>query len=230
MAAITICTDFGAQKIKSDTVTTVSPSICYEFMGTDSMIFVFWMSKFKTTFSLPSFTFIKRLFCSSLLSVIWMVTSTFLRLLIFLQEVMIPACASSSPAFLMMYSAYKLNKQGDTKYILDIFLSQLGTSLLFHIQFWLLLLDLHTNFSRDRSGGLVVPSLEEFSTVCCDPHSQTLCIVNKAEIDAFLELSCFFKDPENVGNLISGSSAFSKTSLYIWKFSVRCWEFWALLC
>ena len=46
-------------------------------------------------------------------------------------------------------------------------------------------------------------------------------IVNKAEIDVFLELSCFFNDPEDVGNLISGSSAFSKTSLNIWKFTVQ---------
>ena len=46
-------------------------------------------------------------------------------------------------------------------------------------------------------------------------------IVNKAEIDVFLELSCFFDDPANVGNLISGSSAFSKTSLNIWKFRVH---------
>ena len=43
-------------------------------------------------------------------------------------------------------------------------------------------------------------------------------IVNKAEIDVFLELSCFFDDSEDVGNLISGSSAFSKTNLNIWKF------------
>ena len=46
-------------------------------------------------------------------------------------------------------------------------------------------------------------------------------IVNKAEIDVFLELSCFFNDPSDVGNLISGSSAFSKTSLNIWKFMVH---------
>ena len=45
-------------------------------------------------------------------------------------------------------------------------------------------------------------------------------IVNKAEIDVLLELSCFFDDPADVGNLISGSSAFSKTSLNIWKFTV----------
>ena len=46
-------------------------------------------------------------------------------------------------------------------------------------------------------------------------------VVNKAEIDVFLELSCFFDDPVDVGNLISGSSAFSKMSLNIWKFSVH---------
>ena len=46
-------------------------------------------------------------------------------------------------------------------------------------------------------------------------------IVNKAEIDVFLELSCFFDDPADVGNLISGSPAFSKTSLNIWKFTVH---------
>ena len=46
-------------------------------------------------------------------------------------------------------------------------------------------------------------------------------LVNKAEVDVFLELSCFFDDPVDVGNLISGSSAFSKSSLNIWKFSVH---------
>ena len=85
--------------------------------------------------------------------------------------------------------------------------------------FLLLLPDLHTGFSRGRSGGLVVPSLEEFSTVYCDPHSQRLW--HKAEIDVFLELSCSFDDPVDVGNLISGSSAFSKTSLNIWNFTVH---------
>ena len=46
-------------------------------------------------------------------------------------------------------------------------------------------------------------------------------IVNKADVDVFLELSCFFNDPTDVGNLISGSSAFSKISLNIWKFTVH---------
>ena len=59
-------------------------------------------------------------------------------------------------------------------------------------------------------------------------------IVNKAEVDVFLEISCFFIDPMDIGNLISGSSAFSKFSLNIWKFmvhTVEAWlgQFWALL-
>ena len=60
--------------------------------------------------------------------------SAYLRLLIFLLAILIPACASSSPAFLMMYSAYKLNKQGENIH-LDILLFLYGTSQLFHVQF-----------------------------------------------------------------------------------------------
>ena len=75
--------------------------------------------------------------------------------------------------------------------------------------------------SRGRSGGLVFPSLSEFSTLYCDPHSQRLWHINKAELDVFLELSCFFHDPADVDNLISGSSTFSKTSLNIRKFTVH---------
>src|SRR5574337_256053 len=101
------------QKIKSDTVSTISPSISHEVMGPDAVIFVFCMSSFKPTFSLSTFTFIKRLLSSSSLSAIRVVSSAYLRLLIFLLAVLIPACVSSSPTFLMMYSAYKLNKQGD---------------------------------------------------------------------------------------------------------------------
>ena len=75
------------------------------------MILVFCMLSFKPTVSLS--TFIKRPFSSSSLSAIRVVSSAYLRLLIFLLAILIPACALSSPAFYMMYSAYKLNKQGD---------------------------------------------------------------------------------------------------------------------
>ena len=67
------------------------------------------MLSFKTTFSLSSFTFIKRFFSSSSLSAKRVVSSAYLRLLIFLLAILIPACASSSPEFLVIYSAYKLN-------------------------------------------------------------------------------------------------------------------------
>ena len=110
MAAVIICSDFGAQKRKSD---PVSSSISHKVMGPDAIILVFWMLCFNPAFSLSSFTVIKRLFSSSSLFTIRVVSSAFLRLLIFLPTILIPACASSSPAFLMMYSAYKLNKQGD---------------------------------------------------------------------------------------------------------------------
>ena len=84
-------------KIKSVSVSIVSPSICHEVMAPVAMILVFWMLSFKPTFSLSSFTFIKRLFSSSSLSAIKVVSSAYLRLLIFLLEILIPACASSNP-------------------------------------------------------------------------------------------------------------------------------------
>ena len=112
MAAVTICSDFGAPINKVSHYSHFSPFICHEVKGLDAMILVFWILSFKPTFSL-SFLFIKRFFIYSSLSAIKVVSSAYLRLLIFLPAVLIPACASSSPAFLMMYSAYKLNKQGD---------------------------------------------------------------------------------------------------------------------
>ena len=95
-------------QIKSFTVSIVSPCICHEVMGLGAMILVFWMLSFTPTFSFSYFPFIKRLFSSSSLSVIRMVSSVYLRLLIFLLEILIPACASSSLAFHMMYSAWGL--------------------------------------------------------------------------------------------------------------------------
>ena len=97
-------------KIMSAPVSTVSPSICHEVVGPDAMILVFRMLSFKPTFSLSSF--IKRFFSSSL-SAIRLVSPAYLRLLIFLPAILIPAYALSSSELLMMYSAYKLNKQHD---------------------------------------------------------------------------------------------------------------------
>ena len=113
MAAVTICSDFGALKNK---VWHCFHCFLIYFPwsdGTRCHDLSFLNVELKLTFWLSSFTFMKRLFSSSSLSAIRMVLSAYLRLLIFLLAILIPACASSSPAFLMMYSAYKLNKQGD---------------------------------------------------------------------------------------------------------------------
>ena len=77
------------RKRKSATVSTVSPPMSHEVMGPDAMILVFWMLSFKPTFSLCSFTFIKRLFSSSSLSAIRVVLSAYLRLLIYLPAILI---------------------------------------------------------------------------------------------------------------------------------------------
>ena len=101
------------KKMKSVTVSIVSPSIFHKVVWPDAMILVFWMLNFKPTFSLSSFTFIKRVFSSSSLSAVRVVSSVYLRLLIFLPAILMPACVSSSPAFCVMYFTYKLNKESD---------------------------------------------------------------------------------------------------------------------
>ena len=110
MTAITICSDSRAQENKVCPWFHCFPIYLSWSDGTRCHDFSFWLLSFKPAFSLSSFTFLKSLFCSSL-SAIRVVSSTCLRLLIFLLAVLIPACASSSPAFCKMYSAYKLNKQ-----------------------------------------------------------------------------------------------------------------------
>ena len=112
MAAVTIHSDFGAHERK----------MCYCFFffpfylpwkdgtGGQDLVFFFMLS-FKPDFSLSCFTLIKRIFTSSPLSIIRVILSVYLRLLIFLPEVLIPACDSSSLVFFMVCSAYKLNKK-----------------------------------------------------------------------------------------------------------------------
>ena len=86
-------------KLKSVTVSNFPPSICHEVMGPEVMILVFWMLSFKPVLSLSSSTFIKRPFSSSLLSAIRVVSSAYLRLLIFLLAILIPAWDSSALYF-----------------------------------------------------------------------------------------------------------------------------------
>ena len=92
----------------------VSPFICHEVMGLDGMIFSFLNVEFQARFSL-FFTLIKRFFSSSSLSAIRVISSAYLRLLIFLLEILIQACDSSSQHFALMHPVYTLliNKQSD---------------------------------------------------------------------------------------------------------------------
>ena len=108
-----------------------------------------------------------------------------------------------------------------TTYSLDVLLSQFGTSLFFHVQFKYSLLDLHT--VSQEAGKVVWYShlFKNFPQFVVIHTVKGFGIVNKAEIDIFLELSCFSNDPADVGNLISASSAFSKSSLSIWNFTVH---------
>ena len=177
MAAVTICSDFEAPQKKVCHCSTVSRSICHEMMGTDAMILVFWVVSFKPSFSLYFFTFIKRLFSLPSFSAIRVVSSAYLRLLVFLPAILILAYASSSPAFLMMYSAYKLNKQGDniqpwctpfpvwdqSSPYLDCSMSSSNCCFLTCIQI------------SQEAGQVVWYShiLRNFP-VCCGPHSQML--------------------------------------------------------
>ena len=108
MAAVTIHSDFRTQEEASINTSIFFPSICHESNGARCHDLGFT----KPALSL-SFTLIKRLFSTSSLAAIRVVSSAYLRLLMFLPHILIPACNSSSPAFLMMCSAYRLNKQGD---------------------------------------------------------------------------------------------------------------------
>ena len=113
MAAVTICSDTGAQEKKVCHCFHYFPIYLPWSDGTGRHELHFLMLSFKLTFSLSSFTSIKRFLSFSSLSAIRVVSSAYLRLLIFLLTILIPVCASSSQAFHLMYSAYKLNKQGD---------------------------------------------------------------------------------------------------------------------
>ena len=100
-------------KIKSLTVSIGFPSLCCEVMGPDAIILVYWMLNLKQAFSHSSFTFIKKLFKFFFISCHEGGVICISEVINISLAILIPACASSSLAFHIMYSEYKLNKQGD---------------------------------------------------------------------------------------------------------------------
>ena len=182
---------FEPPKINSITVSTVSTSICPERMETDAMIFVFWMLSFKPAFLLSAFTFVKQLLSCSSLCAIRLVSSSYLRLLIFLPAVFTPACVSSSPAFHVMGSAYKLNKQGDNIKswcsLSPVCNQPIVPCPVLTVSSWPAY-----RFLRQQVEWSSIPiskTLPEFVVI---HNVKGFAIVNKAEADVFLELSCLF--------------------------------------
>ena len=110
MATVMICDDFGAQENEIWYCFHIFPVCLPWVMGLDAIIFIFWMSSFKPAFSVSSLSSRGSLVLLHFLPL----KCYHLRLSVFLMAVLIPACDSSSPAFRMTYSAYKLNKQGDS--------------------------------------------------------------------------------------------------------------------
>ena len=140
--------------------------------------------------------------------------------IIFICEVIIPSCASSSPAFLMMYSAYKLNKQGDNIEPwcapFPIWNQSIVPCPVLTVASW----PAYRFLRRQVRWSGIPISLRIFQFVVIH-RVKGFGVVNKAEANVFLKFSCFFYDPTDAGNLFSGSSAFPKSSLSIWKFSVH---------
>ena len=157
MATVPIPSDLGAQENKVYHCFYFFPIYFPWSDGMDAVILVFRMLSFKPAFSFFSFTFIKRLLTSSSLSAIKLVSSAYLRLLMFLLAVLVPACESSRPAFhRMYYSAYKWNKQSDGIQPWRTPFPVLSQSIVPCSV--LLILFLPTGFSGGRKGGLVFPS------------------------------------------------------------------------
>ena len=211
MAAVTISSDFGAQEHQVCHCFPFFPFYLPWSDGTVCYDFSFLMLSFKPAFTLFSFTF-KSFFSSSSLSAIF-----------YISEIV---CISPGnhdfwlwfiqSAFPMIYLAYKLKKQACSFSFpnfepLHCSLTSCNCCFLTCRQVFqeagkvIWYSHLYKNFPRF----VVIHTVKGFS------------VVNEAEVDVFLEFSWFFYDPTDVGNLISDTSAFSKRSLYIWKFSVH---------
>ena len=161
-------------------------------MGLDAMIFIFWMLRFKTTFSVSSFTFVERFFSSPSLSAIRVASSAYLRLLIFLPEIFSPACDSPSLAFHMMYSAYELSKQGNNMQPSSTHFPILNQSivpcLVLTVASWPAYRCLkrqvrvvwYFNLFKNVPQFVMIHTIKGFS------------IANEAEVDIFLKFTCFF--------------------------------------
>ena len=175
----------------------------------------FWKLRFKPAFSLSSFTFIKRLFSSSLLSAIGVMSSAYLNCWYFSQQSWFRLVLHPAWHF-TWHTLHRSSMSRMTIYKLVPNVEQVHCSMSISNCCFLTCI----KFSQ-KTGKVVWYSylFKKFSTVCLSNTIKGFSIVNEAGIVVFLEFSSFFYDPTDVINLYSGSSAFSKSSFYIWMFS-----------
>ena len=172
------------------------------------MILVFLLFCLKAALSPSSFTLINRFFISFSFSAIRAVSSAYLRLWMFLPPVLTPACNLSSPAFLMMCSAYGLNKRGDSRQPCCTPFSILSQSVVPHRLLTVAFRPSYNGFLRRqvrRSGVPISKSFPCFVTTHTQPKA-VICQRNRCSS----EIPLLSLNPANVGKLISSSSSFSK--------------------
>ena len=215
---------FGSPpKIKSVTVSTGSPSICHEVMGPDAMILVFWMLSFKPTFSLSYFTFVKQRFSSFLLSAVKDGVTCVFEVTDISPGNLDSSLCFHQPSISHDVLCMQVKQAGwqyaaltySFPYLEPVYCSKSSSNCYFL-----------TCIQVSQEAGQVVwysHIFQNFPQFIVILTVKGFGIVSKAEIDVFLELSCLFDDPAGVGNLISASSTFTKSSLIIWKFT-----YWSL--
>ena len=153
-------------------------------------------------FHSPSPSLRKRLFSSSLLPAIRVVSSTYLRLLMFLPPILIPACNSFSPVCLMMCSVYRLNKQGDSRQPCHTPFSILNQSAVPYRVLTVASWPAYTFLRRQVRWSDTPISLRPFHSLLWSTQSKALSVVNEKEIAVFLKFPCFFYNLVNVCNLV----------------------------
>ena len=174
MTAVTIHSDFRTQEEEICHYFHFSSSICHEVIGPDAMISVFLIFSFQPALWHSFFILIKRLFSSFLLSADRVVSSAYLKLLMFLPPILIPACDSSTLAFLMMCSAYRLNRQGKSRQLCRIPFSVLNQSVVTYRVLTVASWSAYRFLSRQVRWSGIPISLRTFHSLLWSTQSKTL--------------------------------------------------------
>ena len=167
-----MCSDFRAQENKICHCFHFLPSICHEVMGPDAIIFIFWMLNFKPAFSLSCFTFIKGLFTSSSLSATRVVSSAYLRLLLFLGS--LDSSLIHPARHFTWHTLHRSEISQMTMYSLDMVLSSILNQPFVPCPVLTVASCPAYRFLRRQVRWSATANSFKNFPVCCDPHSQML--------------------------------------------------------